>query len=108
MKGEEVDFDLLKIKSKLHKTDKPLEVRTREDFVHLSRRRRGKSKITELINKKLEKERLKEKEKRKEKEDPVALEINEERVERQVEKRKRQIQRKKKTSKKKTDQTNEE
>lgn len=41
IKGEVVDFDLLDIKSKMEKTDKPLDVKTREDFVHMKRRRRG-------------------------------------------------------------------
>lgn len=49
IRGEEVDFDLLKIKSGLEKKEKPLDVKTREDFVHLKRKRRGNSKIEELV-----------------------------------------------------------
>lgn len=52
MRGEEVDFDLLDIKSKIQKTDKPLDVKTREDFVHMKRRRRGGAKIDELLKRK--------------------------------------------------------
>lgn len=55
MRGKEVDFDLLKIKTKLQKTEKPMDVKTREDFVHTKRKRRGKSKVTNLIGKTLKK-----------------------------------------------------
>jgi len=61
MKGEEVDFDLLQIKSRLEKTEKPVDVKTREDFVHMKRKRRGNSKVSELISKRLEEEKPKKK-----------------------------------------------
>lgn len=48
-RGEEVDFDLLQVKSNIQKTDKPLDVKTREDFVHLKRRRRGNSKVSQML-----------------------------------------------------------
>lgn len=51
MKGEEVDFDLLDIKAKMQKGDKPLEVKTREDFVHMKRRRRGSTRFDDLLKK---------------------------------------------------------
>lgn len=51
MKGEEVDFDLLEIKAKMQKADKPLEVKTREDFVHMKRRRRGSANFDDLLKK---------------------------------------------------------
>ena len=51
MKGEEVDFDLLDIKAKMQKADKPLEVKTREDFVHMKRRRRGSARFDDLLRK---------------------------------------------------------
>lgn len=51
MKGEEVDFDLLDIKAKMQKGDKPLEVKTREDFVHMKRRRRGSARFDDLLKK---------------------------------------------------------
>lgn len=72
VKGEEVDFDLLKVKSRLQKTEKPLDVKTREDFVHMKRKRRGNSKISEMVSKRLEEEEQKKTEERKKKEDPVA------------------------------------
>ena len=53
-RGELVDFDLLQVKSKIQEADKPLEVKTREDFVHMKRKRRGSSKITEMIRKESE------------------------------------------------------
>lgn len=49
MRGEEVDFDLMEIKAKMQKMDKPLDVKTREDFVHMKRRRRGGAKIEQLL-----------------------------------------------------------
>lgn len=51
MRGEEVDFDLMEIKAKMQKMDKPLDVKTREDFVHMKRRRRGGAKIDQLLKK---------------------------------------------------------
>jgi len=54
MRGEEVDFDLLEIKAKMQKMDKPLDVKTREDFVHMKRRRRGGPKIDQLLKKRHE------------------------------------------------------
>lgn len=53
-KGQEVDFDLLQIKSNMQQTDKPLDVKTREDFVHLKRRRRGNSKVAQMLAAKAE------------------------------------------------------
>lgn len=50
VRGEEVDFDLLEIKSKMQSGDKPVEVKVREDFVHLKRRRRGRVNMSEIIN----------------------------------------------------------
>lgn len=50
-RGDEVDFDLLQIKAKLQKTDKPLDVKTREDYVHQKRRRRGSRKIVDMLKK---------------------------------------------------------
>lgn len=49
MRGEEVDFDLLDIKEKMQQKSKPLEVKTREDFVHMKRRRRGGGNIDKLL-----------------------------------------------------------
>jgi hypothetical protein len=68
-RGEMVDFDLLQVKSKIQEADKPLDVKTREDFVHLKRKRRGSSKISEMIKKqseKLEQEKEKEMEEKRE------------------------------------------
>ena len=49
VQGEEVDFDLLQVKSKMQSSEPTLDVKTREDFIHLKRKRRGKSKISEMV-----------------------------------------------------------
>jgi len=55
LRGEEVDFDLLKTKEELAKTPKTvLEVRDREDFVHIKRRTRGKARLLEKMRQKKE------------------------------------------------------
>lgn len=56
MRGEEVDFDLLDIKAKMQKLEKPLDVKTREDFVHMKRRRRGSLNMEELVKSRKESE----------------------------------------------------
>lgn len=51
LKGEEVDFDLLKTKQELGEKDRVLEVRDREDFVHTKRRTRGRAALLQRLNK---------------------------------------------------------
>lgn len=51
LKGEEVDFDLLKTKQELGDKERVLEVRDREDFVHTKRRTRGRAALLQRLNK---------------------------------------------------------
>jgi len=51
IKGEEVDFDLLKTKQELGEKERVLEVRDREDFVHTKRRTRGRAALLDRLNK---------------------------------------------------------
>ena len=51
MKGEEVDFDLLKTKQEIGDKERVLEVRDREDFVHTKRRTRGRAALLKRLNK---------------------------------------------------------
>jgi len=51
LKGEDVDFDLLKTKQELGKKERVLEVRDREDFVHIKRRTRGRAALLQRLNK---------------------------------------------------------
>lgn len=52
MRGQEVDFDLMEIKSSIENKSKPVEVRDREDFIHTTKRRKSKSKrLSELAQK---------------------------------------------------------
>ena len=48
-KGESVDFDLLRIKEQIANTPKPVDVKTREDYVDRKFQRRMKRK-TELVS----------------------------------------------------------
>jgi len=51
LKGEEIDFDLLKTKQELGQKETVLEVRDREDFVHTKRRTRGRAALIQRLNK---------------------------------------------------------
>lgn len=51
IKGEVVDFDLLKTKEQLGEKERVLEVRDREDFVHTKRRTRGRAALLKRLNK---------------------------------------------------------
>ena len=51
LKGEEVDFDLLKTKEELSGKAPILEVKDREDFVHTKRRTRGRKALMDRLKK---------------------------------------------------------
>lgn len=52
VRGEMVDFDLLRTKQELSEKDPVLEVRDREDFVHTKRRTRGRAALIKRLNEK--------------------------------------------------------
>lgn len=54
MRGAEVDFDHLEIKSQLSKTPKSIAITERERFVNLRKSRNNKKKIEELLVKQRE------------------------------------------------------
>lgn len=49
IRGEVVDFDLLKLKSKMEKTDKPDEVEMREKYIDIKRRRNPRRSVSDLV-----------------------------------------------------------
>lgn len=49
MRGETVDFDLLKIKQKIQSREKPDEVERREQYIDIRRRRNPRRNVADLI-----------------------------------------------------------
>jgi predicted phage gp36 major capsid-like protein len=50
MRGEVVDFDLIKIKQKIENRDKPDSVNMREKYIDIRRRRNPRRNVSDLVN----------------------------------------------------------